>query len=90
MGLGASIVIFAIGAILTFGINATAEGIDLDAIGVILMVVGIIGGLVSALFLASWSPYSHRRSTTYVRSDPVVEREAVEPRDRVVRERYVE
>ena len=89
MGLGASIVIFAIGAILTFGINATAEGIDLDAIGVILMVVGIIGGLVSALFLASWSPYYHRRST-YVRSDPVVEREVVEPRDRVVRERYVE
>lgn len=78
MSLGASIVIFAIGAILTFGITASTSGIDLDAIGVILMVVGVIGGLVSAMFLASWAPY--RR--TIVRSEPVVrEREVVE-RDR--------
>lgn len=88
MGLGASIVIFAIGAILTFGISASAEGIDLDAIGVILMIVGIVGGLVSALFLSAWSPY-YRRRTTYVRSDPAVEREVVEPSDRVVRERRI-
>ena len=57
MGLGASIIIFAIGAILTFGVTVSAEGIDLDAIGVILMIVGIVGALVSALFLMSWAPY---------------------------------
>jgi hypothetical protein len=82
MGLGASIIIFAIGAILTFGITATANGIDLDAIGVILMVVGIVGGLVSAAFLSSWSPWPYRRTVirdhdvvdtpphTHVRQDP--------------------
>ena len=72
MSLGASIVIFAIGAILTFGITASANGIDLDAIGVILMIVGIVGGLVSALFLSSWSPYYYRRRT--VVRDPVATR----------------
>jgi hypothetical protein len=57
MGLGASIIIFAIGAILTFGVTVDAQGIDLDAIGVILMIVGIVGALLSALFLSSWAPY---------------------------------
>ena len=83
MGLGASIVIFAIGAILTWGVTATASGIDLDAIGVILMIVGVIGGLASALFLASWSPFPYR---TVVRDRPVVDH----THDRVVRDRYVE
>jgi hypothetical protein len=61
MGLGASIVIFAIGAILKWGVTATATGLNLGAIGVILMVVGAVGALISALFLASWSPYTRRR-----------------------------
>jgi hypothetical protein len=79
MGLGASIVIFAIGAILAFGINATAEGIDLDAIGVILMVVGIVGGLVSALFLSTWSPYHRTVVRDRAMDRPVIrEREVIE------------
>jgi hypothetical protein len=61
MGLGASIVIFAIGAILKWGITTTANGLNLGAIGTILMVVGVVGALISALFLASWSPYPRRR-----------------------------
>ncbi|MEX0874036.1 MAG: hypothetical protein WD646_04880 [Actinomycetota bacterium] len=60
MGLGASIVIFAIGAILAFGVTVRPTGLDLDAVGVILMIVGIVGGLVSALFLMSWSPWPYR------------------------------
>jgi hypothetical protein len=74
MSLGASIVLFAIGAILTWGVNVQTNGLDLDAVGVILMVVGIIGGLISALFLASWSPYPYRRSVVHERrvvDDPV-------------------
>jgi hypothetical protein len=61
MGLGASIVIFAIGAILRWGITASANGVNLGAIGVILMIVGAVGAVISALFLASWSPYPRRR-----------------------------
>ncbi len=47
MGLGASIVIFAIGAILAFAVEVETSGIDLDAVGVILMIVGIIGLVIS-------------------------------------------
>ena len=60
MGLGASIVIFAIGAILAFGVNVPPGALDIDAIGTILMIVGIVGGLVSALFLMTWSPWPQR------------------------------
>ncbi len=60
MGLGASLVIFAIGAILAFGVNVSPTALDLDAIGTILMIVGIVGGLVSALFLMTWSPWPYR------------------------------
>jgi len=69
MGLGASIVIFAIGAILKWGVTTTASGLNLGAIGVILMVVGVVGALISALFLATWSPYPRRRMTRDTYSD---------------------
>jgi hypothetical protein len=69
MGIGVSIVIFAIGAILRFGVTTGLQGVNLDAIGVILMVVGIVGLLVSALFWASWAPFSTGRRT-YVERYP--------------------
>src|SRR5438093_740835 len=47
MGIGASIFLFAIGAVLTWAVNVTTSGVDLHAIGVILMIVGAIGLLVS-------------------------------------------
>jgi len=62
MSLGASLVMIAIGAILKWGITAQANGIDLDAVGVILMVVGVIGALASMSFLYSWSPFPYRRT----------------------------
>jgi hypothetical protein len=57
MGIGVSIVLLAAGAILAFAVNVTAEGVELDTIGVILMVVGGIGLLFSLLFWSSFSPY---------------------------------
>jgi hypothetical protein len=61
MSLGASLVLIAIGAILTWGVTFQTTGIDIDAVGVILMVVGIVGALVSMMFLYNWSPYPYRR-----------------------------
>jgi hypothetical protein len=80
------LVIFAIGAILTWGVTAQAQGIDLDAVGVILMVVGVIGALVSMAFLYSWSPMPYRRRTIsdvgpdHVHDGTVVERDHVRER----------
>ncbi len=49
MGIGASIFLIAVGAILAFAVRLDAEGIDLNAVGWILMIVGAVGALLSLL-----------------------------------------
>lgn len=59
MGIGASLVLIAIGAILRWGVNATVSGLDLEVIGLILLIIGIIGLVLSLLLwstLGSWYP----------------------------------
>lgn len=44
MGIGVSIFLLALGAILTFAISAdTVDVVNIDAVGIILMVAGLIG-----------------------------------------------
>jgi uncharacterized protein DUF6458 len=50
MGIGTSIFLIAVGAILKFAVTASVSGVDLATVGVILIVVGIVGLLIS-LFL---------------------------------------
>ena len=52
MGIGTSIFLIALGAILTFAVTASVSGIELATVGIILMVVGGLGLLVSLLVLA--------------------------------------
>ncbi len=52
MELGTSLFLIAVGAILTFAVNATVSGIDIATVGIILMIIGVIGLLVSLLYLA--------------------------------------
>jgi len=49
MGIGVSIFLIAVGAILTFAVNATLSGIDIQTIGVILMIVGALGLIVTLM-----------------------------------------
>ena len=76
MGIGISVFLIAVGAVLAFAVSATASGVNLDAIGVILMLVGGLGLLVSSLFLASFAPFRRTEvRETYVDDDvDVVER----------------
>ena len=60
MGIGVSIFLIAVGAILAFAVNWTVSGLDIDTVGVILMIVGIIGLVASLLFWSSFSPYGRR------------------------------
>jgi hypothetical protein len=53
--IGTSIFLIALGAILAFAVTATVAGINIHTAGVILMVVGGIGLLVSLLYAAVWS-----------------------------------
>lgn len=52
MGIGIGIFLIAVGAVLTFAVNADVGGVSLDALGWILMTVGLLGVLVGA---AVWS-----------------------------------
>lgn len=60
MGIGVSVVLLAVGAILAFAVHAAVAGISLTAVGVILMIVGVIG---LAVALTVFGP---RRSTGVV------------------------
>lgn len=51
MGIGTSIFLIAVGAILKFAVTTSVSGIELATVGVILMVVGIIGLLFSLMIL---------------------------------------
>ena len=52
MRIGSSLVLIAIGAILKFAVTTSVSGISLSTVGVVLMVVGI-AGLVISLVLAN-------------------------------------
>jgi beta-lactamase regulating signal transducer with metallopeptidase domain len=73
MGIGVSLILIAAGAILTWAVNATVSGLDINTIGVILMIVGAIGLVLSLMFWSSWGGVgSTRRTTTYVDDGPRV------------------
>lgn len=58
MAFGTSLFLFAAGAVLRYAVTQHSAGnVDLHAVGVILMIIGVIGFLVSLLFFASWSPW---------------------------------
>jgi len=69
MGIGVSILLIAVGAILAFAVNVTTTGIDLDTVGVILMIVGVLGLVLSLVFWSSWGGFGGYRRDTVVR-DP--------------------
>jgi hypothetical protein len=71
MGLGTSIFLIALGAILKFAVTTSVSGIELATVGVILMVVGIIGLLISLLYLS-------RARTAGVAAAPVARERVVE------------
>jgi hypothetical protein len=73
MGLGVSLVLIAAGAILAWAVNAEVSGLDIQVIGVILLIVGIVGFLLSMLFWSSWGgpAYFGGRRRTYVEDGPV-------------------
>ena len=72
MGIGVSLILIATGAILTWAVNATVSGLDINTVGVILMVVGLAGLVLSLMFWSSWGGVGsgYRRRTTYSRTAP--------------------
>jgi hypothetical protein len=54
MALGTSLFLIAVGAILRYAVSDSLEGIDMPTIGLILMIVGIVGLLISLFTMTLW------------------------------------
>ncbi len=70
MPFGTSIFLIAVGAILRYAVTATVSGVSLTTVGLILMVVGILGLVLSLFYSLAWS--SRRGAVVH---DRVVERD---------------
>ncbi|MEV6814944.1 DUF6458 family protein [Micromonospora sp. NPDC051296] len=75
MGIGTSIFLLAVGAILTFAIDASIGGLDLDVVGWILMAAGVLGLIMTTLV------WGRRRQVVSTVEEPVEYRRVEERRD---------
>ena len=66
MGIGASVLLMAVGAILAFAVHATVAGLDIHVVGWILMAAGAIGLILTIVIFAP------RRRQTVVETQSVV------------------
>ena len=60
MGIGTSIFLIALGAVLRFAVTVTAHGFSIHTVGVILMIVGAAGLVLSLLWLTAWADRTRR------------------------------
>jgi uncharacterized protein DUF6458 len=75
MGIGGSIFLLALGAILAFAVNASISGIDINVVGWVLMAAGLVG-----LIITIWYWNSRRRPAVVQPQQPVVQSEYREVR----------
>lgn len=65
MTIAGAIFLIAVGAILKFATNVHVQGVSLDTVGVILMIAGGAGLILSFFQEAIWSDRARRREATY-------------------------
>ena len=73
MGISASLLLAAAGAVMLWAIDASTSGFNIHTAGAILLVVGIIGFVVSLFFWSSWGGFGSRdgNNTTVIDRDRV-------------------
>jgi hypothetical protein len=98
VSIAVSLILIAFGAILTWAVQTEPEGLDLTVVGVVLMLVGFTGLVLTLLLWSEWGPRTRSRrryvedDATYrdypTRREVVVDedREVVRPRRQVVEE----
>lgn len=57
MGISLSLFFIAAGAVLAWAVSADVSGVNIQAVGVILLIVGILGFLLSLVFWSSWGGF---------------------------------
>jgi uncharacterized membrane protein len=69
-GLTVGLILIAVGAILVWAVTGETSGVDVNAVGWILMIVGFVAALLSLIFWAGWADRGYRRRE-YVEGEPV-------------------
>jgi hypothetical protein len=59
-----------VGAILRYAVTATVSGIDIATVGLILIIVGIVGLVLSIFYMLAWAPRRRVGSERVVERDP--------------------
>ena len=72
MGISVSLILAAAGAVLTWAVSATVSGLNIQTVGVILLIVGVIGFVTSLFFWQSWGGFGGRETT--VSRERIIER----------------
>ena len=75
MGIGTSIFLIAVGAILRYAVTEDVSGIELDVVGLILMIAGVAGLVLTLFWMTVWA--DRRRGRSVVREREVVDRDDV-------------
>ena len=70
MGIGTSIFLIALGAILYFAVNADISGLEISTVGLILMICGALGLVISLFFLGSLRRRGTERAVVREREEP--------------------
>jgi hypothetical protein len=88
VGLVVSLIVIAVGAVLAFAVNEEPSGINLDAVGWILMAVGLVGFVLTLVFWSTWWGPGYFRRTRYTEADPYDRRRAYGParREEIIEE----
>jgi hypothetical protein len=87
MGVPVSLILIAVGAILAFAVNQdSSSSVDIDVVGWILMIVGLVGLLLSLLLWERLGPgyWGRHRDATYPPDAPPRGRRTYAPRRREV------
>jgi hypothetical protein len=81
MTIAAGIFLIAVGAILRYATNLHVQGVSIDTVGLILMIAGVLGLVLSFFQEAIWSERTRRRQVAYEdrREVPVAEPPPREP-----------
>ena len=67
MGIGVSLVLIAAGAVMAFAVHVNGHGFNVHTIGIILLVVGALGALLSMMFWSSWGGVGGTSRETVIR-----------------------
>jgi uncharacterized membrane protein YedE/YeeE len=77
LGIGTSILLIVAGAILRWAVTANVSGVDLDVVGLILLIAGAAGLFLSLLWMTIWAD-RRRHTAPPVEGGVVREREVVD------------